>query len=187
MRSPFAIAAVMSIFFGLSTTVSLAQDPKTQFTIKKSPYYTIKETSRSQSKIESDVILIFEGQKIEKIGKQRCGIVFDFISQNNNLTKDQINKFTESAARKKLMKAAIGRFVEVSALNIVTLQGYKGHELIIELTKNIGNADFQGKGIMVMIETPQGRMTQTCLAPKADYKNFVDDFRAVTQNISLPE
>lgn len=173
------------LIVGLSTFSTLAKDQENKFSIKNSPKYTISKISRRQ--FDNGLGINFKSGKptIAGTGKHHCEAGFQFAPQNNGLTKKELNKHARSWTRKRQIRRIISGFFDVSNMKTVTLQGYRGHELSIK--PRLGPNHENVRGMMVMIETPQGRMTQVCMTLKSEYRKALRDFRTVTKNITMPE
>jgi len=73
----------------------------------------------------------------------------------------------------------------ISNMKIVTLQGYKGYEMTV--SPRIGPEHENVRGMMVMVETPKGRMTQVCMTTKKEFRSARSSFRSLAKNIIMPE
>lgn len=185
MRLSITIATVAAIIIGFSASGSFAKSPKGKFAIKKSSSYTVSKLSRRQFDQGSGINFKSDKPTIAGTGKFHCEAGFKFAAQNNGITKKELNEFAEDKGRQRQIKAILGGFFKVSNMKIVTLQGYKGHEMTVAPRRGPGHKNV--RGMMVIIETPQGRMSQVCMTKKSEYRKALSSFRAVTKNIVMPE
>lgn len=182
LNSLFKTALAVSFLIVLPVSELAA---KVKFSVKKASNYTVSKVSRSQFDVGLGINFKSGAPSIAGTGKYNCEAGFKFAKQNNSLTREEINEFTDSRARKRQVKAILGSFFKVSNMKTITLQGYKGYEMTV--APRSGPDHKNVRGMMVLVETPKGRMTQVCMTTRKEFRSARSNFRSVTNNITLPE
>ncbi|MEO1745579.1 MAG: hypothetical protein AAFR13_03535 [Pseudomonadota bacterium] len=176
---PLKGAAFAALFLIVQTALA---ERLADFQIIPSADYTVAD--QSGQKYENSYRVSFTQRATGPTGGT-CLVSFIRLPENAGLTKAELNAFQSTRQRGRQLQSSFKPMFEADAPELLTLQGYVGHGFKLKMvgskTQAISN------GYMVLVETALGRMIQSCFTQPDDYEAMLPRYKALTENIAMPE
>jgi hypothetical protein len=185
-RSARAAGVLASALTTATGAQAFVQDPASGFGIRPpAPFVAEQTTARRQFDFGVGVTSTTGKPGLAGTGKYVCEGGFKAASQNNGLTRAEINALVDKPEWVNLAKAAFEIAFRVTAQRRFTLEGYRGMEFEAAPKGGPGGEDV--RVFISLVETSKGRVTLLCLTQKADYAAARSQFRAIRASINLPK
>jgi hypothetical protein len=181
------------VWMALAATASLSQaafaqgqflDPSTGFGIRTAPPYTVEPTSRRQFDVGVGVRSNTGEPPAVGAGPYICEAGFKAASQNNGLTRTEINELIGKPEWRKAARSIIELGFNVTGESTFTLAGFRGVEY--EVTPKAGPGAENIRALMSIIETAKGRVTVACLTDRGAFGRAKPQFRNIRSMVTLP-
>ena len=183
----FAVSAIIGL--GLMPSSLMAQgsfsDPSTGFGITVAAPFTVEPASRRQFDVGIGVKSSTGLPRIVGTGQFVCEAGFKAASQNNDLTRQEINAFVLKPEWRKLARAAIELAFTVTSERTFMLEGFRGLEYHARPKLGPGAEDV--RTLMSIVETSKGRMTILCLTDRRSFQASLPTFRSLRNAVTLPK
>ena len=183
------LAAVVVILSSLLAQPVLAQDrfrdASTGFAITVPAPFAVERTKRRQFDVGVGLRTTTGSPPLVGTGQFICEAGFKAASQNNDLTREEINDFIQQPEWRKLARATIGLVFNVTKERTFMLAGFRGVEY--QARPKFGPGAEDVRTLISIIETPKGRTSIICLTNKKTFQSSLALFRSVRNGVTLPQ
>jgi hypothetical protein len=185
MRELIGIVLTATVLFSpMAAAQTQFQDPATGFGMRTKPPFTVEPTSRRQFDVGAGVKSSTNDPPVAGTGAYICEGGFKAASQNNGLSRSDINALIAKPEWRRLARSAIEIAFTVSGEQVFTLSGYKGIEFMAQ--PNAGPGAENVRVLMSIVETAKGRVTLICLTDRRAFQRALPQFRSIRSMITLP-
>ena len=163
----------------------VAVDSATGFAIVADDSFTVQRTTnRKQFDVGFGIRAKGDPTTVDTTGGFACEAGFKSAPQNASLTREQINTMVDNPDWRNVVRANMNLIFDIVTEDTFSLQGYRGVELTLRPKAGAGGGV---QLFMSMIETAKGRMTMLCNSSVSGMPTALPTFRAIRQNVRLPE
>jgi hypothetical protein len=160
-------------------------DPSTGFGITVPAPFTLEPTSRRQFDVGIGVKSSTGLPPLVGTGQYVCEAGFKAASQNNDLTREEINAFVQKPEWRKVARAVIELGFTVSSERTFMLSGFRGVEY--QARPKFGPGAEEVRGLVSMVETSKGRTTVLCLTDRRAFQGSLATFRSLRSAVTIPQ
>jgi hypothetical protein len=184
IKLPAALIALIAFQNSLKAQGSFT-DPVTGFGITVRAPFTVEPTSRRQFDVGIGVKSSTGLPPLVGTGQYVCEAGFKAASQNNDLTRTEINAFVQKPEWRKVARAVIELGFTVTSERTFMLSGFRGIEY--HARPKFGPGAEEVRGLVSMVETSRGRTTVLCLTDRRAFQRSLATFRSLRSAVIIPQ
>jgi hypothetical protein len=180
------VAIVLLGALSPASALAFSTDPATGFGINPpAPFVAERTTNRRQFDVGVGVKSTTGAPATVGTTPYVCEAGFKAATQNNDLSRDEINAFMDKPEWVNVARATMELVFSITSQQRFTLEGYRGIEFRGRPKEGPGAENV--RMFMSIVETAKGRTSMICVTDRAGFNNALPRFRAIRATINLPK